>query len=338
MKGRTTAGNSTTVGNGPPSPQHRPLDKGAIFAPGDLIAARYRVVRVVGRGGCGDVFEAYDAEVGETVALKTLRPMLATSAVMMERFRREIQNARKVTHPNVCRIFDIGVETSQGFQRLFLTMEMLPGDSLERRLEVGPAYRTDQALPVIAQIASGLQAAHDAGVVHRDLKPANVMLLPAAQPGTPDRVVITDFGIALSEDQGDARLTRTGEIVGTPEYMAPEQAEAHAASPASDIYALGLVMFEMLTLRRPFEPASSAIGTLLRRRREAPRPLRRDLPGADPVWETTIARCLEREPGHRFPRASDVTLALGHATSSSGGDQRTAQTQRPDPAKVDTIV
>jgi eukaryotic-like serine/threonine-protein kinase len=280
------------------------------FSPGDIVAGRYRIARAIGSGGSGEVYEAHDTGLGGTVALKTLRPNLATSAVELERFRREIQNARKVTHFNVCRIFDIGVQATEGRERFFLTMELLAGKSLAERLKSGAAYDTAEALPIVIQIVDGLQAAHDAGVVHRDLKPGNIMLLSPATGRLEPRAVITDFGIALSDEQGDIRLTQSGELVGTPEYMAPEQADLGPALPASDIYALGLILYEMLTKRRPFDSADTPLGTVLRRRREPPRPPREHLPDIDPVWEATILRCLEREPDRRFSRAGEVAAAL----------------------------
>jgi serine/threonine protein kinase len=295
--------------SGDATKQSGPVTKGA-FSPGDVVAGRYRVVRLIGSGGSGDVYEAVDTSLGVAVALKTLKTNLARSAVQLERFRREIQNARKVTHLNVCRLFDMGVQTSRGRERFFLTMELLAGKSLAQRLEDGPPYEARDALPIAAQIVDGLQAAHDAGVVHRDLKPGNIMLLAPASGRPGPRAVITDFGIALSDEQGDIRLTQSGELVGTPEYMAPEQGDLGPALPASDIYAVGLILYEMLTKRRPFESAATPIGTLLQRQREAPRPLRDLLPGVDPVWEATILRCLEREPSRRFSRAADVGGAL----------------------------
>jgi eukaryotic-like serine/threonine-protein kinase len=298
----TNSSGDATKKNGPPS---KPA-----FSPGDIVAGRYRIVRAIGSGGSGEVYEAHDTGLGGTVALKTLKPNLACSAVELERFRREIQNARKVTHFNVCRIFDIGVQAWDGRERFFLTMELLDGKSLAQRLKGGAAYDTDEALPIVTQIVDGLQAAHDAGVVHRDLKPGNIMLLSPSTGRLEPRAVITDFGIALSDEQGDIRLTQSGELVGTPEYMAPEQADLGPALPASDIYAVGLIIYEMLTKRRPFDAADTPLGTVLRRRREPPRPPREHLPDIDPVWEATILRCLEREPGHRFSRAADVAAAL----------------------------
>jgi len=294
-----------------------------VFSPGDLVAGRYRIVRIIGSGGNGDVYEAQDTGLGGAVALKTLKPDLAGDALQLERFRREIQNARRVTHFNVCRIFDIGVQATQGGERFFLTMELLAGKSLAQCLDGGTAYDTEEALPIATQIIDGLQAAHDAGVVHRDLKPGNIMLLSPPTGRLAPRAVITDFGIALSSEQGDIRLTQTGELVGTPAYMAPEQSDPGPALPASDIYALGLILYEMLTKRLPFDAEATPLATLLKRRREPPRALRALLPEVDPVWEATILRCLERDPERRFPRAADVGAALrGELPPTQGGVAR----------------
>jgi serine/threonine protein kinase len=299
-----------TKSNGDATHRDSPASGKSGFSPGDVLGGRYRIVRAIGAGGAGEVYEAVDTQLGGNVALKTLRPGLAAHAIQLERFRREIQNARKVTHLNVCRIFDIGIDSSRGRERFFLTMELLAGRTLAQRLEAGPPYSTEEALPIAAQIADGLQAAHDAGVVHRDLKPGNIMLMAPLTGRLAPRAVITDFGIALSDEQGDIRLTQSGELVGTPEYMAPEQADLGPALPASDIYAFGLILYEMLTRRRPFDAADTPLGTVLKRRREPPRPLREVLPGADRVWEATISRCLERDPARRFARAADVVAAL----------------------------
>lgn len=298
-----------------------------VFAPHDLVAGRYKIVRVLGAGGSAEVYEALDIALGGSVALKTLRPMLANHAVQLERFRREIQNARKITHLNVCRIFDMGLHGEGRGQRFFLTMELLRGESLADRLAGGPTYTTDDALTVALQICAGLQAAHEAGVVHRDLKPGNVMFANASPTGSGERVAITDFGLALSEEQQDLRLTESGELLGTPEYMAPEQAEPGEMTPATDVYALGLILYEMLTKRQPFAVAGTPLATVLRRRHDPPDPLRVHLPTVDPIWESTIHRCLEREPARRFQSAAEIAAALegrgppepGQAAPRDGG-------------------
>ena len=191
------------------------------FSPGELIAERFLVGRLLGAGGLGEVYEVMDQALGGAVALKVLKPTVSTNPVLLERFRREIQNARRITHPNVCRVFDLGIHRSGAQQRFFVTMEVLGGESLASYLAGRPALTTAEALPGLAQLAAGLLAAHDSGVIHRDLKPANVMHLPAETASR--QVVITDFGLAISVDQLDLGLTDTWELIGTPEYMAPEQ-------------------------------------------------------------------------------------------------------------------
>jgi serine/threonine protein kinase len=298
-KGRDSRGNA-------------PTGAGATFAPGAIVAERFLVTRLLGAGGLGEVYEVKDQALGETVALKILKAEVSTNPVFLERFRREIQNARRITHPNVCRVFDLGVHrpsTDGGPQRFFVTMEVLAGETLAAHLAGRGPLSPAEALPLLEPLAAGLQAAHDAGVIHRDLKPANVLLVPAADGGAP-RVVVTDFGLAINVDQLDLGLTDTWELIGTPEYMAPEQTKRGAATPATDVYALALIAFELLTKASPFEPEATAIATVLKRRYERPRALRDLAPGADASWETTIARCLDADPARRLQRPADVVAAL----------------------------
>ncbi|HVX95651.1 MAG TPA: serine/threonine-protein kinase [Polyangia bacterium] len=298
----TTTGRNSTRGEGAGTPAR------AAFSPGDLVAERFLVVRLVGAGGLGEVYEVTDQALGGPAALKVLKPSVSTNPVLLERFRREIQNARRITHPNVCRVFDLGVHRAAGQHRLFVTMELLAGDTLASFLAARPALATAEALPLLAQLAAGLQAAHDSGVIHRDLKPANVMLVPA-EPAS-HRVAITDFGLAISTDQMDLGLTETWELLGTPEYMAPELTKRGTATPATDVYALGLIAYEMLTKQLPFAPEATPIATVLKRRHQKPRPLRDVLPGVDPAWDAAVARCLEPEPTRRFQRPADFITAL----------------------------
>jgi serine/threonine protein kinase len=279
------------------------------FAKGDLVGERYRIVRLVGAGSTGEVYEAVDQALGGEVALKTLKQGFSNQPVLLERFRREIQNARRVTHPNVCRIFDMGVHRVRKQQRFFLTMELLSGQSLASYLAGREALSGAEALPLLTQIASGLQAAHDSGVMHRDLKPSNVVLADGPAP----RAIITDFGLAISVEQVGMGLTESSELIGTPEYMAPEQIEPSSVTPAADIYALGIIAYEMLAKHAPFEPGGTPIATVLKRRHESPRPLHQVAPGVDPAWEAAILRCLEREPERRFRRPMDFIAALTSA-------------------------
>src|SRR5918999_3303837 len=198
------------------------------FQTDTVIAGRYRVLRFIARGGMGEVYEVEDQELRERVALKTVRPEAARDVVAIERFRREIQLARKVTHPNVCRIFDVSYHrdaTAEGF--IFLTMELLSGETLAQRLKRTGPMVAEEALPIARQIAQALDAAHQAGVVHRDLKPGNVML---AENRGALRAVVTDFGLARLAGGGDGSgqgltLTAAAAVVGPPAYLAPEQVD-----------------------------------------------------------------------------------------------------------------
>jgi len=302
------------------------------FSPGDLVAERFLVTRQLGAGGLGEVYEVMDQALGSAVALKVLKPAVSANPVLLERFRREIQNARRTTHPNVCRVFDLGIHRGGEPHRFFVTMEVLAGESLASYLAPRPALAPAEALPILAQLAAGLQAAHDSGVIHRDLKPANVMLVPAKAAAP--RVVITDFGLAISVDQLDLGLTDTWELIGTPEYMAPEQTKRGSATPATDVYALGLIAYEMITKSSPFEPEATPLATVVKRRYEPPRPLRKLLPDIDAAWEAAVAGCLEADAKRRFQRPADFVAALtspgeGHVSGSSGRGRRGTRLKPP---------
>ncbi|HEY2728679.1 MAG TPA: serine/threonine-protein kinase [Polyangia bacterium] len=276
---------------------------------GELVARRYRVVRLIGAGAVGEVYEATDEVVGEAVALKTLRAGVADDAVSIERFRREIQVARRVTHRNVCRTFDVGHHASpDGTTLTFITMELLRGPTLADVLESRGRFSADEALPLAEQMGAGLAAAHAVGVIHRDFKPGNLVLVDEA--GGP-RVVITDFGLARRYAVDETSITVTGEAVGTPLYMAPEQVVTgqKPVTPATDVYALGIVLYEMVTGELPFKGSSITV-MAIKRFREAVPPPRLIVPGLDARWDATILRCLEREPERRFPRVLDVMEAL----------------------------
>jgi tetratricopeptide (TPR) repeat protein/tRNA A-37 threonylcarbamoyl transferase component Bud32/TolB-like protein len=296
----------------------RSLDEPA-FAPGDRIAERYRVVRFLARGGMGEVYEVEDQELRERVALKTVRGDVSRDPLTIERFRREIQLARKVTHPNVCRIFDVSFHG----RLIFLTMELLEGETLAQRLRRAGPMSTEEALPVARQIVWALHAAHQAGIVHRDLKPGNVVL--AQSKGT-TRAVVTDFGLARLESGEDAMtLTAHAGVVGTPAYLAPEQVEGKEITGAVDIYALGIVLYEMLTGTVPFV-GDTALSVAVRRLQERPASPRIHAPGLDARWEAAILRCLERDPASRFQSAPDVIQALTESVAPP------VQEKKPDPA------
>jgi eukaryotic-like serine/threonine-protein kinase len=272
----------------------------------------------------GEVYEAEDRELQEAVALKIIRPDIAANARILARFKREIQLARRVTHPNVCRIFDVSHHLSRGDaeeRRIsFVSMELLHGRTLSSQLREHGPFAPAAALPIVRQLAAGLDAAHDASIVHRDFKSANVMLVPAT--GAFPRAVITDFGLAheTRNDREDtpSRLTDSGMLVGTPDYMAPEQLEDGLITPATDVYALGVVLFQMVTGRLPFDGTTPLSVALSRLQHPAPSP-RRWVPDLDERWERVILRCLERDPALRFSRAGEVAAALEPSAPSLPG-------------------
>ncbi|HUP47768.1 MAG TPA: serine/threonine-protein kinase [Thermoanaerobaculia bacterium] len=280
-----------------------------LFNTGDELAERYRLIRFIAKGGMGEVYEAEDLTLHVRVALKTIRPEIATDRTAVDRFKREINVARKITHPNVSRLYDLGIHRVP-HETLFLTMELLHGETLADRIVAKGRMSPAEALPVAEQIAAGLAAAHDCGIIHRDFKSANVMLVP--EPSARQlRAVVTDFGLARPalSDEAIATISQAGAMMGTPAYMAPEQVEGRRLTPAADIYAFGIVLYEMVTGSRPFT-GTTPMSIAVKRLTEMPVSPRQLVPSLDPVWETVILRCLERDPARRFQNALEVTKAL----------------------------
>lgn len=288
-----------------------------IFSSGEVVSGRYRIVRFIARGGMGEVYEAEDLELRGRVALKTLLPAIASDPRMIARFKQEIQLSRQIAHPNVCRVFDLARHPpdSSPAQVILLSMEFLPGETLAQMLQRVGRLSVDEALPILRQMAAALDAAHAAGVIHRDLKPSNVMLVPS---GAALRIVVTDFGLARKTcSDGESTVSLPGHVAGTLDYMAPELLIGRPATVASDVYALGMTIYRMLTGTRPFatdEPLAAA----LRRAQEtvpAPRSL---APGLDERWDGAVARCLNADPGWRFTSAGDVVKAIeGEAVTAA---------------------
>jgi serine/threonine-protein kinase len=278
-----------------PSPLSSDPIGGGRFVPGQLVAERYRIVALAGRGGMGEVYRAEDLKLSQIVAIKFLPESVSQDASALARFHSEVRIARQVSHPNVCRVFDIG--DADGIT--FLTMEYIDGEDLASLVRRIGRLSTDKATEIARQTCAGLAAAHDRGVIHRDLKPANLMLDSAG------KIRITDFGLA-----GIAATIQGAEVrAGTPAYMAPEQLAGKEVTIKSDLYSLGLVMYEILTGKRAFEAAT--LPELMRLRDESaptsPSSLVRDL---DPLLERVIMRCLEKDPALRPPSALQVAAAL----------------------------
>jgi len=249
------------------------VDEGR-FPPGTVLARRYRIVSLLGRGGMGEVYRANDLLLGQTVALKFLPAAATANEAALSRFRNEVRTARQVSHPSVCRVYDIG--EAEGLT--YLTMEYVDGEDLASLLRRIGKLPRDKALEIGRKLCAGVAAAHDKGVVHRDLKPANIMLDGQGQ------VRITDFGLAgMAEQLRDVHS-------GTPAYMAPEQRAGQEVTSRSDIYALGVVLHELFTGKRPSAEGSK--------------------PELDPAVERVIQRCLQDDPQKRPATALAVAAAL----------------------------
>ena len=265
------------------------------FLPGRLLAGRYRIIALLGQGGMGEVYRADDLTLGQQVALKFLPEEATRDEGLLERFRNEVRIARRVSHPNVCRVYDVG--EVDGYS--FFTMEYVDGEDLASLLRRIGRLPQDKATDIARQLCAGLAAAHSKGVLHRDLKPANIMLDGRGQ------VVMTDFGLAGLSGQIHGADVRSG----TPAYMSPEQLAGKEVTAQSDIYSLGLVLYEIFTGKRAFTPET--LKELVRGGTQStpskPSSVVKDL---DPAVERVILRCLEPEPGSRPPSALSVAAAL----------------------------
>ena len=273
------------------------------LAPGETFAGRYQVIEDLGKGGMGRVYKVYDTEVKEKLALKLLHPEIASDERTIERFRGELRLARTISHRNVCRMHDLGRDGAT----YYITMEYVPGEDLKSLIHRIGALPVGKAVSLAREICAGLAEAHRAGVVHRDLKPQNVMI---------DRdggARIMDFGIARSvKGKG---LTGAGALIGTPEYMSPEQVDGREAGPRSDLYSLGIVLFEMLTGRLPFE-GESVLSVAVKQKSEAPPDPRSFNPQVPEDLARLVLRCLEKTPEKRPAGAADLSDALAGIESA----------------------
>ncbi|HET6434116.1 MAG TPA: serine/threonine-protein kinase, partial [Xanthomonadaceae bacterium] len=269
----------------------------ADLAPGSVLGGRYRIEGVLGVGGMGVVYRATDLALEVPVALKLLRPELAGRDEAFARFRQELLLARQVSSPRVVRIHDL----AQADGRWLISMDCVEGESLDRLLDRTGPLPVDDALRIARQVAEGLAAAHAKGVIHRDLKPANVLLDARSD------AYINDFGVARS--LATSGQTRTGAVVGTPDYLSPEQARGGIADARSDLYALGLMLYEMLAGRLPFAGGTTA-EVLAQRMLQVPPPVTRARPGL-PAWLARLVdRLLRPQPAHRLQSADEVIAAI----------------------------
>jgi serine/threonine protein kinase len=289
------------------------------FRPGELLNnGRFRLIELVGRGGMGEVYRAEDTELADIVALKVLRSRFRGEEHIDARFRGEIRLARKISHPNVCHIYDLFLETRGTDEVLYFTMEFLEGQTLARAIAQG-SMEPPVVLALARQIAAGLDAVHRAGIVHRDLKPANILLVPGLASGNVggQRAVLTDFGLAkVFDGLTPSGHTLPGQIAGTPEYMAPEQFLGAALTPATDVFSFGLIVHEMLSGSRP-PSEGNVVRLAMRRISEPPAPLSRSVPAVPAAWDAVLVRALAPDPGNRYASATEMVRALDNSMASA---------------------
>jgi cell division septation protein DedD len=271
-----------------------------MMSPGTTLGGRYRLDERIAGGGMGDVWRGTDEVLGRTVAIKILLPALLEEPGFAERFRGEARTMATINHPGVVDVYDYGSENGTAF----LVMEYVEGDALSRTLSRVGRLTPTRTMALIAQAADALQAAHDKGIVHRDVKPGNLLVRPN---GT---LVLTDFGIARSAMVG--QLTQAGSVLGTASYISPEQAAGATASPLSDVYALGVVTYQCLSGRRPFE-GDNPLEIAMRHVRDAPPPLPADIP---PAVRQIVERAMAKDPAARYPSAAAMAQVARRAAAS----------------------
>jgi serine/threonine protein kinase len=271
-----------------------------MISPGVTLGGRYRLDERIAGGGMGDVWRGTDEVLGRTVAVKILLPALLDEPGFAERFRGEARTMATINHPGVVDVYDYGSDQ----QLAFLVMEYVEGDALSRTLSRVGRLTPARTMALVAQAADALQAAHANGIVHRDVKPGNLLVRPN---GT---LVLTDFGIARSALVG--HLTVAGSVLGTASYISPEQASGEVATPASDVYALGVVAYQCLSGHRPFDGATP-VEIAMKHVRETPRPLPSDIP---PSVRAIVDRALAKDPAARWPSASSLAAVARQAASA----------------------
>jgi eukaryotic-like serine/threonine-protein kinase len=278
---------------------------------GTRLADRYAIEERVATGGMGTVFVATDERLGRRVAVKVLKEQFADDPRFVERFRREARAAGALSHPHVAGVYDFGEDSG----RHFMVMEMAPGRDLAQVLREEGQLSPDRVVRIGTQIAEALGHAHSAGLVHRDIKPANVII------GEKDKVKVTDFGIARAA--GDATLTATGSVLGTAHYISPEQAAGDKIGPATDIYSLGIVLYEMLTGTLPFTGDSALAVAMRHVSDEVPRPsdLNRDVPDS---LDGVVAKATAKAPQDRYASGSDLATALAASLDPTAGQPAVA--------------
>ncbi|MGH7700584.1 MAG: serine/threonine-protein kinase [Gemmatimonadales bacterium] len=304
-RGPAAASQAGTGVRVPPTPPRGPgLDRASTLS-GQMLDARYQVVRKLGEGGMSYVYLAREVATGDIVAIKVLSPKLASDRSSVERLRREAGLAMRLEHPNVCRIIRLG-ESEDGL--IYLVMPYLDGELLSDREVRGGPMEVATGVALLQQVCAGLQHAHELHIVHRDLKPENIMLVP---DGDAERAVVMDFGLAKERraDPAIQKLTATGIILGTPEFMSPEQIRGKPLDARSDIYALGIVAFEMFTGKLPFQ-GRNAQEMMVARLRGQPTALRQVRPELPHTLEQALLRAMASSPDDRYATALEFAEAL----------------------------
>jgi eukaryotic-like serine/threonine-protein kinase len=288
-----------------PAEAHTPIPAKAL-APGEVIAERYEIIRLLGQGGMGAVYHAQDRALDRDVALKVIRADMAANPQILNRFKQELLLARQVTHRNVIRIFDLG--QAEGLK--FITMEYIEGEDLQALLRREKKLPPERAAQIMVQVCRALEAAHAEGVIHRDLKPQNIMI------GKGGRACVMDFGIARS--MLSAGMTETGAVIGTPDYMSPEQAKGLPVDARSDIFSFGIIFYEMLSGLNPFD-ADTTMGKLWKRTSETARPPSELDKGIPQPLSDIVKKCLELEPDKRFFSTTELLRAIETWQGVKGG-------------------
>lgn len=270
-----------------------------LLEPGDQLGHRYRIERLLGQGGMGRVYKAIDIELDRTIALKVLQPEFASDSNAMQRFKQELLLASRISHKNILRIHDLGEVDALKF----ISMAFVDGPDLHHVLGECGKLPLERAHSIAIQLCEALDAADSEGVVHRDLKPQNILIGPG------DHVYVSDFGLAKSLESSTSGMTRTGQYLGTPRYMAPEQVETGPVDNRTDLYALGLILFEMLTGESPFKGDSTLQVMYKRVKEDAPNP-RKLNPEIPAYFAAIISRCLERDPARRYQHAGEILADL----------------------------
>jgi serine/threonine protein kinase len=267
------------------------------LGPGTVLGERYEIVKMLGQGGMGAVYHAHDRELEREVALKVIRSDMAANPEILRRFKQELILARQITHKNVIRIFDLG--QADGIK--FITMEYIEGEDLQGLMRRKKKLEPAEAATIMAQVCRALEAAHNEGVVHRDLKPQNIMLDKTG------RVYVMDFGIARS--LVTPGVTQTGALIGTPDYMSPEQAKGQTLDVRSDLFTVGIIFYEILSGQSPFE-ADTTMGKLWKRTSEPARPLGElDKTIPQPLSDI-VTTCLQIDPTKRFASAQEIVQSI----------------------------